>query len=440
MIPNQALCALALLTLCSRMLGAEEPAQHPAMRDFIGINGHTVNFKPELYKQVCRVVRDYHPVAWDLGDNTEFKTAFPMCVNGVSWQEVYGSWRKSGFNIDASLMFESIKQKTWKDVAKDAFAYGQNLAANLGPSSTKLLDSVEIGNEPGNWDDASYRVMFENMAKGLRAGDPKLRIVTCSADAEKSGPYMKVLSCMKGLEDLYDVINVHTYAMLENWPTWRRGCPEDPKLLDYLQRTRAVIDWRNANAPKKEIWITEFGYDSTTKPNLKTGDFKGWMGVTDTQQAQWLVRSFLVFSAMAIDRAYIYFFDDNDEPQLHGSSGLTRHFQPKPAFHAVAHLYRTLGDYRFVKAVSDKPGERRIYEYQHVTDAKKQCWVVWLPSGSDKSEEATISGLPGEVVKAERMPLAPGDEAAAATFTAKPGHAVAVTVSESPLFLMLQLK
>ena len=125
---------------------------------------------------------------------------------------------------------------------------------------------------------------------------------------------------------------------------------------------------------------------------------------------------------------------------MHGSSGLTRHFQPKPAFHAVAHLYRTLGGYRFAKAVSDKPGERRIYEYQDVADAKKLCWVVWLPSGSDRSEEATISGLPGEVVKAERMPLAPGDEAAAATFTAKPGHAVAVTVSESPLYLMLQLK
>ena len=40
----------------------------PLMRDFIGINGHTVQFKPELYRPVCGLVRDYHPVEWDLGE------------------------------------------------------------------------------------------------------------------------------------------------------------------------------------------------------------------------------------------------------------------------------------------------------------------------------------------------------------------------------------
>lgn len=39
---------------------ADEP--RPLMRDFIGLNGHTVQFKPELYRPVSGVVRDYHPV------------------------------------------------------------------------------------------------------------------------------------------------------------------------------------------------------------------------------------------------------------------------------------------------------------------------------------------------------------------------------------------
>jgi hypothetical protein len=42
-------------------LQAAEPPR-PLMRDFIGINGHTVQFKPALYQPVCRLVRDYHPV------------------------------------------------------------------------------------------------------------------------------------------------------------------------------------------------------------------------------------------------------------------------------------------------------------------------------------------------------------------------------------------
>ncbi len=64
------------------------------MREFIGINGHTVNFKPELYQPVCRLVRDYHPVEWDLGKNTSELPPFPTAKNGVDWDQVYGSWAR----------------------------------------------------------------------------------------------------------------------------------------------------------------------------------------------------------------------------------------------------------------------------------------------------------------------------------------------------------
>jgi serine/threonine-protein kinase ATR len=434
----RAIALIAALALAGGLGAAETAAPRPAMRDFIGVCGHTVQFKPELYKQVCRLVRDYHPVTWDIGEDSDFATTFPMARNKVSWEQVYGSWRKYGFDTDASLMFESLKQSKWKDIARDAHAYGLAFAKYFGPGGHGLVDAVEVGNEPGKWDDASYRTMFEGMAKGLRAGDPKLRIVTCAADAGKGGDYSKSLSCVKGLENLYDVINVHTYAQLDNWPTWHRGCPEDPKLIDYLPRVREIIAWRDANAAGKEVWITEFGYDSTTKPQQKTGDFKGWVGVTDTQQAQWLVRSYLVFSGMAVDRAYMYFFNDTDEPQFHGSSGLTRNFQPKPSFHATAHLYRSLGDYRFARAVAQQ-GPHWIYEYQHVTDAKQRIWVVWAPTPADQEVETSLSGLPGAVVKAERMPLAPGDAASAATFTAKPDGTVTATVGGSPLYLWIKL-
>ncbi|HEX3132109.1 MAG TPA: cellulase family glycosylhydrolase [Planctomycetota bacterium] len=332
------IATLTLLT-CAFSAGASAAEQpKPLMKDFIGINGHTVQFKPDLYHPVCTVVRDYHPVEWDLGKDTDVPTTFPLARNRVDWSQVYGSWKKAGYFVDVSLMFESIKQKDWKDVPRDAKAYGLAFAKAFGPSSTKLVDSAEVGNEPGKWNDADYRTMFEAMASGLRAGDPKLTIVTCAADADKSGDYMKAMSCVQNLENLYDVINVHSYAQTENWPTWRRSFPEDPKLLDYTTRIEKLIAWRDANAKGKPVWITEFGYDASTKPAPKTGDFKGWVDVTDDQQGQWLVRSFLVFARLSVDKAYIYFFNDNDDPAFHGSSGVTRNWQPKPSYHAVAHL------------------------------------------------------------------------------------------------------
>ena len=104
--------------------------------------------------------------------------------------------------------------------------------------------------------------------------------------------------------------------------------------------------------------MTEFGWDASTKPLAKTGDFAKWKGnVSDEKQAQYLVRAFLVFAAMDVNRAYLYFFNDSDEPSFHASSGITRNFQPKPSFHALAHLYRSLGNYRFSRIAEKKEGE-----------------------------------------------------------------------------------
>src|SRR4051812_31460836 len=94
-----------LLLVCCVLVSAAAPAggqenNRPVMGDFMGINGHTVQFKPSLYAPVGRLVRDYHPVEWDLGKETSMLPAFPEAKNRVNWESVYGSWKKEGYNID----------------------------------------------------------------------------------------------------------------------------------------------------------------------------------------------------------------------------------------------------------------------------------------------------------------------------------------------------
>ena len=79
---------------------------------------------------------------------------------------------------------------------------------------------------------------------------------------------------------------------------------------------------------------------------------------------------------MPVERAYIYFFNDDDKASLHASSGLTRHFKPKPAFHAVRHLRETLGDFRFHRTVTDEPGKLRVQEYRDDGKPARLMWAV----------------------------------------------------------------
>ncbi|MGC4016035.1 MAG: hypothetical protein QM755_16130 [Luteolibacter sp.] len=424
--------ALLLLALACIARAAPAP-QRPLMKDFLGLNGHTVQFKPEFYRPVCGVVRDYHPVEWDLGKETGKLPDLPMAKNRVPWDKVYGSWKDKGWTIDACLMFESVPRPQWQNLPADAKAYGRAIAKQFGPSSaTPLLESVEIGNEPGKWSDEDYTTIFRAMAEGVREGDAKLKIATCNLTVGKSGDYEKSVSCIEKSLPLVDVLNIHSYAQLEGWPTWKRSYPEDPALKKYLPDIEALCKWRDEKCPGKPVWLTEFGYDSSTKPAPASGTFSKWEGVSDLRQAQWLTRSVLVLSAMPLDRAYVYFFDDKDEPQVHGSSGLTRNLQPKPSFHALAHLQKTLGDYRFSRVIKNDPGQVRLQEYIHATDPKKLVWVVWSPTGSDRTFQQAIPNLPGKLIAAERMPLDgnPVTLPVKTPFTAE--------INESPLYLTIQ--
>ena len=158
--------AAATLLLVASSSAAEQTVR-PLLRDFIGLNGHTVQFKPDLYQPTARLVRDYHPVQWDLGTNTTAVAPFPFAKNRVDWSAVYGLWREKEWTIDVSLMFESIRRTNWADIDRDAKAYGRSFAREFGPSGARrLVESIEIGNEPGDWSDADYTRMFRAMAEG----------------------------------------------------------------------------------------------------------------------------------------------------------------------------------------------------------------------------------------------------------------------------------
>lgn len=435
---NRVRLLTALSCVALTMNGAAQPMA-PLFRDFMGINGHTVLFRPELYAQAVRQVRDYHPLDWDTGEDPATPTVFPRAKNGVDWLTVYGSWKRAGFTTDVCLMFDTVSPTRWTEPERSARAYGEAFARAFGPSSaTPLVASAEIGNEPGKYDDASYRQIFAAMAAGLRAGDPKLLVLPCALTTSGSGEYARSVACLDGLSDHYDVLNLHDYAQAEGWPTWRRSYPEDPR-IPYLNDARALLAWRDAHARDKPVWVTEFGWDASTRTPPPGHDDSRWVGVTDLQQAQYLVRSFMIFARLGVQRAFLYFFNDEDQPALHAAAGLTRHFVPKPSFYAVGHLLRALGEYRFDRVLREVTGAVYAYRFVHGGDPNQAVVAIWSPTGAGRTGIYELELDPGwEVGGITKM------ETADREVKLPRPHAVQgvvhVRFDESPVYLYLYRK
>ncbi len=434
----------------------------PLFREFMGINGH-FTFKPELYRQTGRLVRNYHNLNWDVKQPGDAVHP-PVCVNQVNWKDnVYGKWRKAGFETDTCLQFSGFDasvakyQHFWAGKEPWCFDYGKAVAAYFGPSGAeKLCTSFEIGNEPGEkFDRALYKTIFTQMARGIRAGDPRAKIVTPAVQARQGDDYAQDLRGIyadKEVLPLYDVISLHTYAAAErktpSESPWTRSYPEDPGIA-YLKIVDEAIAWRDATAPGKEIWITEFGYDACTPEAMKRRkDWAlklDWQGVTDLQQAQYLIRSFFAFAERDVQRAYIYFYDDNDEASVHACAGLTRKFVPKPSFWAVKQLYETLGEYRFKRVVTKTPGALSVFEFENGANPDRIAWVAWSPTGVRTNEKngyvpraarVTLTGLPALPARVAGMATADGEAPNAAWEKAGP-TAITLMVGESPVYILM---
>lgn len=437
------LISIVLTWLICQPLSAQK--KKPLLKDFMGINGH-FHFKPELYKENCRLVRNYHSMNWDVKKPGD-KPTFPVCANKVNWDTVYGKWVKHGFEIDLCAMFsgfgEGNKQykELWKGNEKWAYRYGFEMAKHFGPSKgNSYVSSIEIGNEPGgDFDEVLYKKIYLQMAKGIRDADPKIKIVTCTAHARKPDDYSKDLNetfISSEFKSLYDVINLHTYASKpkkKGQSPWDRSFPEDPE-IDYLKVVDEAIAWRNKHTPGKEVWITEFGWDACTPDVMKdrTGWFKklNWTGQTDLQQAQYLVRSFFVFAERDIERAYLYFFNDDNKPSTHAASGLTRNFKPKKSYWAVSHLYKSLGDFRFSKIIK-KTADSYVYEFIHENKQQK-VWACWVPNEAKQALAHTLT-LPFEPGRLEEMPTS-SSQGAKVKHEVK-GRTVTFPISGSPVYI-----
>lgn len=337
-------------------------------------------------------------------------------------------------------------------------------SGNPRKSGLNLIKNVENWNEPDKWwkgreayfspielaamCSADYDGDEGRLGKGYGAkqADSNMTFVMGGL-AQMSLEYIRA---MKLWSDSHrtsgfpsDVINIHHYSNTKVKQTenqFKAISPEDDSLKYKLAE---IVEYRDRHLPGKEIWLTEFGYD--TNPNSPQGVKPIGNNDVFEVQAQWLVRSYLEIAAAGVDKSFVYFFADlnSKNPNKYNSSGIVNEkwskFQPKVSWYYIYCLKNLLYGYRFAGEITVNSQDVNLYKFESDNDAS--CiYVAWCTTSIDKH----IKDYPLQIDTQEEtmvLELSSSETTAKETIPKFDSHGhILVNLSERPIFIKTSCK
>ena len=344
-----------------------------------------------------------------------------------------GGFVKGGF-------YDKMNAHTYFVYADSMFAFAARYGSN---NSTELLNTlalhvrdtnnvglntlewIELGNEPeGSWNgihnyysayqlaaltsaayDGHCRTMVSTETSkgyhlGLKNADPNMKAAMAGVSAVSNEYITALCYWMKANRQdgsvAFDAFNVHCYMTkgytLPNGVQMSVGAsPEDANIVKTLSQLIAI---RDKYYPEKEVWITEFGWDTnqsyatSTSSHAYSNEETGISYTGREVQAMWLTRTYLLLSAIGIDKATMYMCEDcgveEESVGKYGTAGVigykydengkTVEFK-KDSYYYLYTLKNTLGGYTFNQKI--EAYEDGVYIYQYKTAEGKTAYAVW---------------------------------------------------------------
>jgi hypothetical protein len=200
-----------------------------------------------------------------------------------------------------------------------------------------------------------------------------------------------------------------------------------------------VVDYRNANLPGVEIWLSEFGYDTSPNSPLRVPQ----IGSNDAQetQGQWIVRGYLALAAAGIDRAQMFMLrdtgNDPNNPTQFGTSGLVGpkgDWTPKKSWYYTYTMKTALTNTKFLGDVASSDPNILIYKFKDV-NSNAGVYAVWAKTSTDYKVNSFNVTLTGTPTSATLVQMAPGDNDGVSSALTISAGKVSVNVSERPIFI-----
>jgi len=247
-----------------------------------------------------------------------------------------------------------------------------------------------------------------------------------------------------------DVINIHDYCFGPDpfgTANPRPGLsPEDCKLEDLMA---SIVSYRDQDLSGKELWLTEFGYDTYPKSRLRAPAIGS--NSAEVVQGQWLVRSFIALMASGLDRAFLFVSRDNctgddtkcpDNAVQFSTSGIMTEKgseAPKAAWYFLATFRARLGAMRYLGSEDSGNAHVSIAKFYDAA-ANQGAYVVWAPTSTAQVVKGYALALSGSLSAARLVTLADKSETGVEQALTLTSGAATLDVSETPSLVLVDGK
>lgn len=347
-------------------------------------------------------------------------------------------------NIDSDLVSVDTS-KRWRDDIVNRKKIGLN-----------TVKYIECNNEPDRWWkgksaqqspeeyaanlSAFYDGHMGKLGKnvGIKTADPSM-IVVMGGLATPDIAFIKgmVEWCRKnrGLKAdgsinlCFDVINYHAYA--NNNEKWyvkllkksRGKSPENSNIGDVANE---FVNYARTINNNMEVWNTESGYDIDLSSPQKAIAIKNKSALIT--QADWVLRSSLLYARHGVNRAYYYMLNDLTPPVgRFASSGFVDGDKRRPVADYFYQVKNLMGNYHYERTLNEDPFVD-IY-----VQGDKKMYVLVVPDEVGREEDYTLNII--GATKADIFTLKPGNDQMDVKRVNLINGKLKLRVTETPIFV-----
>ncbi|UYQ95291.1 hypothetical protein MKQ68_09300 [Chitinophaga horti] len=367
--------------------------------------------RPDTYVEQARAIFQYaarYGSNPNVGPNLVKVDFAPQFGPGTRANE-----RKIGLGLIRYIECDNERDKWW--AGRKAYQTGREYAANL--SAFYDGDQGRLG--PGT---------------GVKAADSAIQVVIGGIAAAEPDYIRAIIDwCQefRGGDLCFDVINYHQYAndagSVQYGQSTRGMAPETARLGAIADK---FTDLSLRYAGGREVWVTETGYDlNQASPHHVPA--VGGRSIMQTQ-ADWILRTALLYARKGIDRLFFYqLFDDNPGQECQFcTTGLADEANRKrrPALDFLMQANQLIGDMVFTSSLSADPVVD-VY-----TKNASKVYVLYSPTESGRKISYALS-VPAETTQVKLFRLAEGKDAPEMELLAVQKGKINLVLTETPIFI-----